>query len=76
MVDVYLRVNIWPYLQGFQGGTSTFLNDDEDGGHEECVPQTGSILVFQHDILHEGSELINGRKYAVRTDVMYRPNAT
>lgn len=28
-------------------------------------------MVFQHDILHEGSLLIKGRKYAIRTDVMY-----
>jgi hypothetical protein len=31
------------------------------------------VLVFQHDILHEGSRLKKGRKYTVRTDVMYRP---
>lgn len=32
---------------------------------------SGSVLIFQHDIMHEGSELIKGRKYSVRTDVMY-----
>ena len=28
-------------------------------------------MIFQHDILHEGATLIKGRKYAMRTDVMY-----
>jgi hypothetical protein len=31
------------------------------------------VLVFQHNLLHESPALIKGRKYAVRTDVMYRP---
>jgi hypothetical protein len=38
-----------------------------------CVPRTGMVLVFEHELLHEGSELRKGRKYTVRTDVMYRP---
>ena len=31
----------------------------------------GRVLIFQHDILHSGSELKKGRKYCVRTDVMF-----
>eukprot|EP01050_Picozoa_sp_SAG11_P042778 SAG11_NODE_19887_length_457_cov_0.717877_2_plen_114_part_00 len=27
--------------------------------------------VFQHDVLHEGAEVTRGRKYCIRTDVMY-----
>lgn len=34
------------------------------------------MLIFQHDILHEGSILEEGRKYAIRTDVMYTKNAS
>lgn len=67
----YITVQI--YLnEGFKGGSTTFLNkfDSEDGG-VEVVPKTGSVLIFQHDILHEGSALEEGRKYAIRTDVMY-----
>ena len=33
--------------------------------------RTGSILIFQHDIMHEGSLLEDGIKYTIRTDVMY-----
>ena len=36
------------------------------------VPRAGRVLVFQHNILHEGSTLISGTKYAMRTDVMYK----
>ena len=28
-------------------------------------------MVFEHPIFHEGSELISGRKYTIRTDVMF-----
>lgn len=31
----------------------------------------GSVLIYQHDILHEDSAVLSGRKYALRTDVMY-----
>ncbi|CAF0841378.1 unnamed protein product [Rotaria sp. Silwood1] len=30
------------------------------------------VLVFEHDLLYEGSPLRQGRKYTVRTDVMYK----
>jgi hypothetical protein len=37
------------------------------------VPKSGSVLVFDHELLHEGALLKEGLKYAIRTDVMYRP---
>jgi hypothetical protein len=39
--------------------------------HYNVVPRTGSVLLFQHDCCHEGARLISGRKYAIRSDVMY-----
>ena len=35
-------------------------------------PRTGSSLFFQHPIIHEGSEVLAGVKYVVRTDLVYR----
>ena len=29
-------------------------------------------LIFQHPLLHEGSEVTSGTKYVARTDLMYR----
>ena len=31
----------------------------------------GSVLIFQHDIWHKGSQVQGGVKYCMRTDVMY-----
>ena len=35
------------------------------------LPRTGSALIFTHPVLHEGCEVTRGRKYVLRTDVMY-----
>ncbi len=53
-----------------------YLNEEFDGGETDfrdfkVQPVTGRALVFRHHLLHEGSEVTNGKKYAVRTDVMY-----
>jgi hypothetical protein len=53
--------------QGMSGGETAF---PEQG---QCiVPQTGMALLFQHPILHEGCAVREGKKYVLRTDVMYR----
>ncbi|KAK7098930.1 uncharacterized protein [Littorina saxatilis] len=57
--------------EGFKGGSTTFLSRCQTE-RVEVVPRIGSVLIFQHDIYHEGSELKKGRKYAMRTDVMYQ----
>ncbi|WP_020476026.1 2OG-Fe(II) oxygenase [Zavarzinella formosa] len=36
------------------------------------VPEAGKALIFEHHILHEGSAVVGGRKYVVRSDVMCR----
>lgn len=53
--------------EGFQGGETGFLDFDVT-----AVPRTGSALLFQHFMLHEGVSVRDGIKYVVRTDVMYR----
>jgi prolyl 4-hydroxylase len=52
---------------GFGGGETALLDLDE-----VIVPRTGSALLFQHAILHEGCAVTSGVKYAVRSDIMYR----
>lgn len=54
-----------------------YLNDDFEGGATEfktefIVPQEGAALVFPHKLPHQGTEVISGIKYVLRTDVMYR----
>jgi hypothetical protein len=61
-----------------------YLNDDFEcgstnfyrgGGKLHCsvVPEKGLALVFAHRQLHEGAAVRRGRKYVLRTDVMYEP---
>jgi hypothetical protein len=60
-----------------------YLNDDFLGGETKFYftngerklsirPQQGMALVFVHQQLHEGAQVFEGRKYVLRTDVMYR----
>ncbi|KAG0296489.1 hypothetical protein BGZ97_004517 [Linnemannia gamsii] len=35
--------------------------------------RTGQALIFQHDLVHEGSRVLEGIKYVVRTDILYGP---
>merc|ERR1711874_366955 len=66
-------ITIQLYLnEGFKGGNTTFMSSKDGTGKDlGVVPKIGRILVFQHDILHEGSVLVRGTKYTMRTDVMY-----
>jgi predicted 2-oxoglutarate/Fe(II)-dependent dioxygenase YbiX len=63
-----------------------YLNDDFDGGTTDFYyenrrlkarvkPRRGTALVFAHAQLHEGTPVTSGRKYVLRTDVMYRVSA-
>ncbi|NTX07808.1 2OG-Fe(II) oxygenase [Myxococcus sp. CA051A] len=49
------------------GGATNFLSLDRS-----VTPRTGTALLFNHHLLHEGAEVTAGRKYALRTDLMYR----
>lgn len=51
----------------FVGGETTFLNLEET----VVNPKTGMMLAFRHEILHEGAEVLSGRKYVLRSDVMF-----
>jgi hypothetical protein len=51
----------------FQGDGLTF----PDGAQLRVKPERGKALVFYHYLLHEGAPVLAGRKYVLRTDVMY-----
>jgi len=64
----------------YEGGETCFLLDTRFAreapgsmGSPDVIhtPQTGDVLIFAHPVLHQGNEVLSGRKYAVRTDVMY-----
>ena len=58
------------------GDTVIYIQDDgltlPEGTAVRVKPETGKALVFFHYLLHEGTPVTAGRKYVLRTDVMYR----
>ncbi|MDP3274924.1 MAG: 2OG-Fe(II) oxygenase [Deltaproteobacteria bacterium] len=56
-----------------------YLNDDFEGGEtdfpeekQRVVPVRGSVLWFQHMLLHAGRAVTKGTKYVLRSEVLYR----
>lgn len=62
--------------EGFEGGATRMMDVRNDANGHDVVPRAGSVLLFRHDICHEGSVLVHGRKYTIRTDVMYGTGST
>eukprot|EP00928_Gymnodinium_smaydae_P003908 TRINITY_DN11380_c0_g2_i2.p2 TRINITY_DN11380_c0_g2~~TRINITY_DN11380_c0_g2_i2.p2 ORF type:complete len:116 (+),score=11.68 TRINITY_DN11380_c0_g2_i2:118-465(+) len=64
----------------FEGGPTSFYNENQrrysrglsENQIYELRPEKGSCLVFNHCITHDGGELLQGKKYILRTEVMYR----
>jgi prolyl 4-hydroxylase len=51
---------------GFEGGATRFMDYSDESLGYDVIPRTGSVLLFEHRLHHEGSMLISGRKYAMR----------
>ncbi|WP_052732204.1 2OG-Fe(II) oxygenase [Hymenobacter terrenus] len=54
-----------------------YLNDNFQGGDItfrglSIQPRQGMALIFLHSLYHAGSEVTQGVKYVLRSDVMYR----
>jgi hypothetical protein len=58
----------------FEGGTTSFADDDgvTSDGILRVTPEKGMALLFHHPLRHRGDPVTAGRKYVLRTDVMYR----
>mmetsp|Transcript_23142 Transcript_23142/g.32349 ORF Transcript_23142/g.32349 Transcript_23142/m.32349 type:complete len:259 (+) Transcript_23142:113-889(+) len=77
-----LTVQIYTNTTDYVGGSTRFIHPNCK--HNKCrslfcklcldpPTSSGDILIFQHDLLHQGSEIVKGGpKYACRTEVMYR----
>ena len=53
----------------FTGGGTSFWSSS--GSSCTCTPEAGKVLLFSHPHLHSGDLLEGGRKYAIRSDIMY-----
>lgn len=53
--------------EDFVGGETTFLNLEET----IVNPKAGMMIAFKHNIVHQGAEVLLGRKYVLRSDVMF-----
>ena len=53
--------------EGFLGGATAICDYDL-----RVVPKRGQALLFEHHIRHEGCAVDDGRKYVLRSDVMYQ----
>jgi hypothetical protein len=81
----YMRMKSWEesqltfmiYLnEGMTGGETRFFADMEQTFRQRpylsVLPKEGMALVFMHSLWHEGAVVCSGKKYVLRTDVMYK----
>lgn len=66
--DISLLTILVYFNSDFEGGQTRFMEQVE----QTVDPAAGRAAISQHKIRHEGCEVRSGRKYALRTDVMYR----
>ncbi|KAG8966213.1 hypothetical protein FRC05_002752 [Tulasnella sp. 425] len=65
------------YLNGspetLSGGATRFKSDETPNVVVDVDPRVGRVLIFeQGTLLHTGEKVLEGEKYVVRTDLMYR----
>lgn len=80
------RASLMIYLNdGFEGGETRFFEEKDKRSRRgegrgrkfnnrvrfALRPTIGSVVIFDHYLLHEGSEVTAGVKYAVRSDLVY-----
>jgi hypothetical protein len=69
------KITILIYLnEGYKGGYTHFLK--EDGSWLAIEPHVGSVAMQDQALVHGVPPLESGRKYAIRTEVMYMPQYT
>lgn len=50
--------------EGFTGGETNFRE-------ASIKPEAGKALIFTHSLVHEGAAVTTGRKYVLRSDIMF-----
>lgn len=66
------------YLSDNQEGATNFYKtfpifpDDDKISKVSILPKKGDLVLFEHEIYHEGSILVTENKYCLRTDILYK----
>ena len=69
----YATLNIF-LNDNFEGGETIFYENDKKTITLNCKPKTGRASFFYSQQFHEGSKLVKGYKYLLRTDLMINHN--
>ena len=53
--------------------TSSLVVENSNNGDSriKIIPETGKVVIFEHDLFHSGAPLLSGTKYVLRTDVLF-----
>ena len=66
------RITVQIYLNSVASGGATTVYSDNERESIRIVPEPGLIFLFDHAVLHDGELVEAGRKYAIRSEVMYK----
>lgn len=61
----------------FKGGRTLFFKTKEtDEIWASYIPKQGDLIVFDHNVWHEGEVLTEGEKFVLRSDILYSKKST
>lgn len=68
-------VTVLFYLNTTEGGETIVMPQGfkEKSSWITINPAEGSVLMFQHNVFHEGRPVLEGYKYVLRTDLFFNP---
>jgi predicted 2-oxoglutarate/Fe(II)-dependent dioxygenase YbiX len=74
--EVRSRLTCMLYLNDsgeFSGGATRYYAERSEGSGLLGVvrPEAGTLIVFDHELWHDGEAVTSGTKYVMRTDVLY-----
>jgi len=69
--DSYSRLTVLVYVNsGFTGGNLRFVDDGVD-----VEPRAGTVVIFDHGLLHQAAAVLSGSKQVVKLSVLYEAEA-
>lgn len=74
--EIQSKLTFMLYLNGedeFTGGRTLFYKTKASAlVWAEYLPHQGDLIVFDHNIWHEGERLFSGQKFVLRSDILYQ----